>query len=1036
MLQALITFSLRHRLVVIAGSLLMAAAGLWAFRHLSFDAFPDTTPVQVQVNTTAPALGPLEVERQLTFPIEQSLGGLEGLLEVRSLSKFGLSQVTAVFEDGADIYRARQLVTERLATARLPPGVERPELGPVATGLGEVFHYLVTSDEHSLAELRTLHDWEIAPQLRAVTGVAEVNAWGGDERQVHVLLDPRDLQQRDLTLADVVSAIERTNANVGGGAIDAAGETRLVQGIGLLETPQDVADITLTTREGVPLRLGDLGRVVEGRELRRGAVTADGRGEVVLGLGFMLMGHSGDDVTRRLAARLDEVRRTLPAGVTVEPVYQRTDLVDRVLKTVRDNLLEGAALVVAVLFVFMGDLRAGLIVASAIPLSMLFAFDLMSRAGLTGTLMSLGAIDFGLVVDSSVIMVENASHRLSEAPPGRSRLDVVRDAALEVRRPTLFGELIIMVVYLPILLLEGVEGKLFRPMALTVIFALLGSMILSVTLMPALASLLLPNKPPRRTGPGLVMRGLLALYRPLLRAALRYRVALLAGVVAALAGGVHLASRLGAEFVPRLDEGAIAINTVRLAGVSLDESVRYGTQIERALLERFPDEIDRLWTRTGTAEVATDPMGLEVSDVFVTLTPRETWKAARTQDELVGHMQALVSTLPGMRAVFSQPIEMRLNEMVAGVRADLGVKVFGPDYEVLKKKAREVEAVLNTLPGAVDVTTETVTGQPVLEIRVDHQAAARHGVPPSDILATIEAIGGTEVATLYEGQRTFPIAVRLEEHLRTDDEALGRVLVTTPAGAQVPLSALTTLETVEQPGTVQREWARRRVIVQANVRGRDLAGFVAEARAALHQQVALAPGYDLQFGGQFAHYESARQRLTIVVPLALALIFLLLYLTYGRVLDALRVFTGVPTALLGGVVALWLRDMPFSISAGVGFVALTGVSVLGDMVLASTIRQRLDQGLPLREAILGGAERRLRPVLMTSLVAGLGFIPMALSVGPGAEVQRPLATVVIGGVLSSTCLTLLVLPALYSFVGLGRRPAPAASPDEAATEAA
>jgi cobalt-zinc-cadmium resistance protein CzcA len=688
--------------------------------------------------------------------------------------------------------------------------------------------------------------------------------------------------------------------------------------------------------------------------------------------------------------------------------------VDSVLRTVRTNLLEGAILVVAVLFAFLGNLRAGLIVAAAIPLSMLFAFDLMLRAGIAGSLMSLGAIDFGLVVDSSVIMIENSVRRLAEDKTDRSTIEVVREAALEVRKPTMFGELIIMIVYLPVLFLEGVEGKLFRPMALTVIFALIGSMALSLTLMPVLASLLLPRR--MKETDNLLVRWLKRAYRPVLALALRYRWAVLGGALLVLGGATLLATRLGAEFVPKLREGAIVINTVRLAGVSADESIRYGLQIERALLAKFPDEIKRIWSRTGTPEVATDPMGLELTDVFITLTPRERWKRGATQDDLVKAMQQDLSALPGMRMAFMQPIEMRVNEMIAGIRGDVGVKLFGDDLDVLKAKAAEIDRVLRSIPGSADVSTEQITGQPVLQIAVDRAAIGRHGIAARDVLDVVEALGTREVGELSEGERRFPITLRIDDRYRRDPESIGRILVASPGGDRIPLARLAKIAVIEGPNTIHREWAKRRIVIQANVRGRDVSSYVKDAIVAIDREVPLPPGYYVRYGGQFEHLERAQTRLLIVVPIALALIFVLLYFTYGRVIDALRVFTGVPFAAVGGIVALWLRGIPFSIAAGVGFIALSGVSVLGDMVLVSTIQKLLGHGLPVREAIQQAAEQRLRPVLMTALVASFGFVPMALNTGIGAEVQRPLATVVIGGVISSTLLTLLVLPILYDLV--------------------
>ncbi len=1014
MLERIIGWSLAHRLVVVLAWTAIAIAGVLAFARLPIDAFPDTTPVQVQVNIVAPALSPLEIERQATALVEQAISGLPGLVEVRSLSRFGLSQVTVTFEDGTDVWRARQVVAERLQSIDLPPAVERPRLGPVATGLGEVFHYLVRGEGSSLAELRTAQDWIIRPQLVSVPGVAEVNSWGGDERAIHVVVDLVELHKRELSLADVVDSLEANNRNVGGGTVDRAGESSLVQGIGIVSKPSDIELIVIGGQEGVPTRVRDVARVVEGREIRRGAVTADGRGEVVLGLGFMLLGENSHDVTRRLALRLEEIEKSLPAGIEAVPVYERTTVVDQVLRTVRTNLIEGAILVVALLFAFLGNLRGGLIVASAIPLSMLFAFEGMVRAGIAGSLMSLGAIDFGLIVDSSVILVENTVRRLAHDQSDRSRLEIVRDAAVEVRRPTMFGEAIIMIVYLPILALEGIEGKLFRPMAMTVIFALLGSMLLSLTLMPVLASLGLPRRMQEREN--VLMRSLKALYLPVLGAALRARWAVLVLAAAAVGAGALLATRLGTEFVPRLNEGALAINTIRLAGVSVEESVRYGTRIEQALLEAFPDEVQDIWTRTGSAEVSTDPMGLELSDIFVTLTPRGEWKKARTQEDLVARMQALLADFPAMRTVFTQPIEMRVNEMIAGIRADLGVKIFGDDFAVLKTKAAEVQAVLESIPGAAEAYTEQVTGQPMLQVEVDREAIARQAIDVDEVLKVVEALGGIEVGELQEESRRFPIAVRLDDRYRHDTQALRGALVTAANGDRIPLERLARLELVEGPSTINREWGKRRIVVQANVRGRDVGSFVEDAMREIDARVELPAGYYARFGGQFEHFESARDRLFVVVPLALGLILVLLYFTYGRVRDVLRVFTGVPFAAVGGIAALWLRDLPFSISAGVGFVALSGVSVLGDMVLVSTIRQLLDEGVPLERAVPMAAERRLRPVLMTALVASLGFLPMALNTGVGAEVQRPLATVVIGGLASSTLLTLVVLPVLYAIV--------------------
>ena len=1015
MLNAIIDLSLRYRGVVLILTLLLAITGILSFQKLPFDAYPDTTPVQVTVNAVAPALAPLEVERQITFPLEQAISGLAGLQEVRSISKFGFAQITATFDDGTDIYLARQVISERLQAVDLPDGMDRPSLGPVSTGLGEVFQYLVESDSLTPQELRTLHHWVIRPQMMQVPGVAEINTWGGFEKQYHVVFDPALLQKYALSLDDVSQALQRNNTNVGGGILQRGGEAQIVQGIGLLTSADDVASVVLASHDGVPVFVRDVARVEEGHEIRRGANTADGRGESVLGLGFMLMGENSRQVTRRLEQRLDEVQASLPADVNLVPVYSRTKLVDQVLKTVQTNLLEGALLVVAILFIFLGNFRAGLIVALAIPLSMLFAFNAMLRFGVAGSLMSLGAIDFGLVVDSSVIMVENASRRIDESTSDSDIRAIVREAAIEVRKPTLFGELIIAIVYLPILALDGFEGKLFRPMALTVIFALIGSMILSFTLMPVLASMVLKR---RRGGhkDNWLVGAIQKVYQPVLRWALAHRKWVFTIAAVALVGSGLLSTRLGAEFVPRLREQAIVINTVRLAGVSLEESVRYGTHIEQLLLDEYPDEIAHIWTRTGTGEVATDPMGIEVSDVFITLTPRVEWTRGRTQDDLMDAMSHTLEGLPGMRAAFSQPIELRMNEMVAGIRSDVGIKLFGDDFDILREKAAEIERVVEGIQGADDITVEQVTGQPVMRVEIDREAIARFGIPAADVLAIVETLGSRHVGEVVEDQMRFDLVLRLDDRYRDDPSAFKRILIPTPSGQRIPLEQLATINVEEGPSTINREWARRRITVQANVRDRDVRSFVQEVQGAV-AKIDLPEGYYVRYGGQFEHLEKAQNRLMIVVPLALLLIFTLLYITFGRVRDALLIFTGVPFAAVGGVLALWLTGMPFSISAGVGFIAVSGVAVLGQLVLASHAHTLFDRGYDLLSATQEAATTRLRPVLMTGMVAALGFLPMALNTGVGAEVQRPLATVVIGGVLTSMLATLVVLPALYASFG-------------------
>jgi cobalt-zinc-cadmium resistance protein CzcA len=1017
-LNSIIHWSLANRFLVIVGALAFTVLGCYALTRLPIDAFPDVTPVEVQINTVVPSMAPEEVEQQVTFPVEQAISGLKNLQQMRSISKFGLSQVTVVFQDGTDIYFARQLIMERLATVELPDGVQKPQMGPVTTGLGEVLHYVVTSRADDRTYPRTVHDWVIKPAMHTVPGTAEINSWGGYEKQYQVRIDPEKLIKYDLTFSQVVDAVRANNLNVGGGNLDEmGGEMVLVHGLGRTSTVKEIANIVITAKQGVPIRVADVARVQTGNDLRRGAVTADGKGEVVLGLGFMLMGENGHEVTTALKDKLKVIRTTLPQDVAVEKVYDRTELVDQVIDTVRQNLFEGGLLVIVILFIFLGNLRAGLIVALAIPLSMLFAFAGMLRFGIAASLLSLGALDFGLVVDSSVVMVENVVRHLSHGDAlRRPKLEVVRDAAVEVRKPTMFGELIIMIVYLPILTLEGTEGKMFRPMALTVIFALAGSMVLSLTLMPVLSSLLLPRRM-AETEP-LIVRLARRLYAPVLHVVLAHRWVAIGTAVCALAIGVLLARSLGSEFVPRMSEGALVIGIARLPGTSLDESVRYNTRMERMLKESFPGEIEHIWSRSGTAEVATDPMGVELTDMFVALKPRDQWRPEiHSQDELVDRLEDQLKGLPGQTIDISQPIEQRVNEMISGVRADLAIKIFGDDFDVLVEKAGKVEEVLRAINGASDVRTEQVTGQPVLRVRIRQDEVARYGVSARSVLDLIESVGGKPVGEVYEGQLRFPLVVRLPEYFRTSPEAVQSLLLPTPAGERIPLSRLADIKVEQGPSTITREWGQRRITVQCNIRGRDMGSFVAEAQQMVPAAVSLPFRYHFEWGGQFENLQRARTRLLIVVPLALALILVLLYLTYNRVLDAVRVFTGVPFAAVGGVVALWLRGMPFSISAGVGFIALSGVAVLGDMVLVSYVRHLREQGLSLRDAVEQAALTRLRPVLMTALVASLGFLPMAMSTGVGAEVQRPLATVVIGGVISSTLLTLLVLPALYMVFG-------------------
>jgi cobalt-zinc-cadmium resistance protein CzcA len=1006
--------------------MICAALGLISMLYMDVDAFPDTTPVQVQINTTAPALGPEEVEQQITFPIEQVISGLPGLQKLRSVSKFGLSQVVVTFEDDTDIWFARQLVNERLTTVELPPEIQRPTLGPVSTGLGEVFHYVLKMKGRDLAllpdesviplltNLRTLHDWTIKPKLRTVRGVAEINSWGGYEKQYQIRIDPNRLIKYDLTFEQVVEAVEKNNRNVGGGGIRRGREMLLVHGIGRTVNLDQLKGIVITATDGVPIRVEDVADVQIGHEIRRGAVTANGQGEVVLGLGFMLMGENTHFVTRELKNKLEEIKATLPPEIEIETVYDRTELVDHVIETARQNLFEGGLLVVAVLFAFLGNLRAAMIVALAIPLSMLFAFSGMLRFGIAASLLSLGAIDFGMVVDSSVVMVENCVRHIAHGDALRRRkIDVIREAAIEVRKPTMFGELIIMIVYLPILTLEGIEGKLFRPMALTVLFALAGSMILSLTFMPVLASVFLRKNIDEHVP--LVMRIALWFYRPILQFTMHHKAVVLwlaicvVGVVFAM-----IAPHLGAEFVPKLSEGAIVVNVVRLAGTDLDESIRLNTRMEQALLKAFPAEVRHVWSRIGTAEIATDPMGTELTDMFISLKPRDQWTKAKTQAELAAAIDRELRVFPGQRLVFSQPIELRMNEMISGVRSDVGVKLFGDDFDLLVAKAHEIEQVLRSIEGNADVTTEQITGQPVLQVRINQDEIAKYGVPAETVLDLVESMGSMTLGEVVDGQLRFPLIVRLPEKYRNEPDAADQIMLPTPGGERIPLSRLASIEVVEGPSTITREWGQRRITITCNVRDRDMVSFVEEAREKISATVRLPSSrYHVEFGGQFENYESARRRLIIVVPVAISLIFAMLFFTYRNVVDALRVFTGVPLGWVGGVLALWLRGMPFSISAAIGFIAMSGVAVLDDMILVSYIRQLRRKGLERDEAVYLAAITRLRPVLMTTLVASLGFLPMAISTGVGAEVQRPLATVVIGGVISAMVMSLIVIRVLY-----------------------
>jgi cobalt-zinc-cadmium resistance protein CzcA len=1017
MLEKIIAWSLSHRIAVLAGAAVVCLVGWVAVNQLVVDAFPDTTPVQVQINTVAPGMVAEEIERQITFPVELAMGGMPGLEGLRSASMFGLSVVIVTFKDGTDIYFARQLINERLGTVAVPPGVERPEMGPVSTGLGEVFHYLLVPRGMSLTDAKTLQEWTLKPALRSVPGVAEVNAWGGLNKQYQIRVDPALLRKYDLSFDQVVEAVPRNNFNVGGGSIDRSGDAVLVYGVGRTVDIEQIQRIVIASSNGVPIRIRDVGEVVIGHEIRKGAVTYGGEGEVVLGLGFMLMGENSYAVTTRLRDRFEKLLDTLPDGVEAKVVYDRTQLIDRVIATVRQNLLEGGFLVVVILYVLLGNLRAGLVAATAIPLSMMCGFIGMWQAGIAASLLSLGAIDFGIVVDSSVVVIESILEKIGHHPgaTGAARLKLVQEATNAVKKPACFGQLIIMIVYIPILTLEGVEGKMFRPMALTVVFILIGSLVLSLTVVPVLSSIFLPRRMDDHDV--LLVKLLRAIYRPLLRGCLAARGTLALAAVVILGITVLRAASLGTEFVPKLSEGDIVLGIIRAPGTSIEESCRMNMRIEKALLEEFPAEIAHVWSRTGTPEVATDAGAIEATDMFIALKPRSEWKRARTQAALVEVMNKVVEGIPGQIIWFTQPIEQRINEMVSGVRADIAVKVFGDDLDALVQKANEVAAVLRSVPGGADVAVEQVAGQPILKIVVKQEEIARYGISAQAVLDIVESVGGKAVGQIVEGQLRFPIVVRLPESLRAGPESLAAIPIRGPQGESVPLERIASIETVLGPKFVTREWSERRTVVQCNVRGRDVGGFVADAQAQIADRVELPAGkFRLEWGGQFENMQRAQKRLTIVVPLALLLIIALLYLTYRNVADTLLLFVSVPFACVGGIWALAFREMPLSISAAVGFITLSGVSVLSGMVVASALRERLARGTARDVAIEETSTSCLRTIIMTALVASLGFIPMAISEGTGAEVQRPLATVVIGGVITSTLFTLFILPALYRLI--------------------
>jgi cobalt-zinc-cadmium resistance protein CzcA len=1013
MLQKLFELSLQNRALTVVFALLMVGVGIQSMARLPIDAVPDVTPNQVQVLTTAPALSPLEIEKFVTFPVEAAMSGIPGLVQIRSISRFGLSAVTLYFEEGKDIYSCRQLVLERLPQAReaIPQGFGNPEMGPISTGLGEIYQFEVRGPGTSLMDLRSILDWDISPRLKSVPGVVEINTFGGELKTYEVQLEPERLVQYGVSLEELFEAIEQNNSNSGGGYIVHNQEQVLVRGEGLVETTDDIANIVVKTRQsGTPVYVGNLGTVALAPMIRQGAVTRDGRGEAVTGVVMMLIGANSREVARAVDERIGEIRKTLPHGVTIDTYYNRTELVNQTIGTVARNLAEGAVLVIAVLLLLLGNFRGGLIVASAIPLSMLIAFTGMHLAGISGNLMSLGAIDFGLIVDGSVLMIENIVRKLSEHDSrSKPRQEVLFEAGREVVRPIFFAVAIIVIVYLPMLALTGVEGKMFRPMAITVIFALTASLVLSLTLMPVLASFALKATREDETW---IVRSMKRLYRPVLERAIGSP-----RITAALAGAIFvvvaaLGLLLGAEFIPRLDEGSLSIQAARLPSVALEDSLKSTTAIE-TVLKRFP-EVITVVSKTGRAEIATDPEGVETSDILVMLKPRDEWTSAKTKPELIGKFdEALAREIPGNVISYSQPIELRVQELIAGVRSDVAILLYGEDLEVLRRKADELTRVIAKIPGAADTKAEQIAGLPMLRVVVDRTKLARYGINAEAVLDAIAAVGGRHVGEVLEGARRYDLQVRIHAADRDDLDKIGDLQVAGPTGQLIPIAQLATIRSEVGPNRIGRVNLQRRIAVETNVRGRDLAGFVAEAQKTVNNDVTLPPGYRIEWGGQFENFQRASRRLLLVVPLALSLIFLLLYMMFGALRPAVLIFLNVPFAASGGIVALLIRGMPFSISAGVGFIALAGVAVMNGVVLVSYMIDQQKLGLAPEAAALKAGVERMRAMVMAPLVAALGFVPMALSTSAGAEVQQPLATVVIGGLLPATVLTLVVVPALY-----------------------
>jgi cobalt-zinc-cadmium resistance protein CzcA len=1015
MLAGLIEFSLKNRFLILCLAGLVAFLGGWTALHLPIDAVPDMTNVQVTVVTEAGSLSPVEVERYITNPVEMALGGLPHLEELRSISRFGISVVTVVFKEGTDLYRARQLVNERLpqTTATIPAGYGQPQLGPLTTALGEILQFEVRSSnpEHNSMFLRSLLEWDIAPRLRGVSGVTEINSHGGYYKSYEVSPNPDKLQSLDISLAELFSVLEENNLTTGGGYVVHNNEQRFIRGQAMLRNIADIENVVIRKSEnGSPILIRDVATVQYAPLTRQGSVTRDGRGEIVTGMVMMLIGENSRVVVGNAKERLAEIQKTLPPGVEIEIIYDRAELINRTLSTVVTNLVEGGTLVIIVLLVMLGSLRAGIITALAIPLAMLFATNLMFALGITASLMSLGAIDFGLIVDSSVIMVENCIHRLSHPPEGKSRFQIIFDACMEVRKPTMFGELIIAIVYVPILALQGTEGKLFRPMALTVLFALAGSLVLSMTLMPVLAYLGLPKRPSSEDV--WFVRQVKRIYSPLVNWTISNPWPTVAIAVIVFLASLPIGARLGAEFMPRLDEGDLLIEVNRLPSAALEDALAMTTRIEKILLTF--DEVRTVFCKTGRPEIANDVMGVQQTDVWVLLKPPAEWPAKKTREELIKEIDdQLREKVPGATFGFTQPIEMRVDELVAGVKADVAVLLYGDDLKVLQRNAKEIEDLLGSIPGAADVKADYQADLATLTIQPKPEALARYGIDAKQVMDVVTAIGGKPVGRIYEGRANYPIVVRIPEDWRLKIPLLEQLPVATNHNRLIPLSELASFEIGETPPSVEHESNRRRTFVSVNVRGRDVASFVKEAQRKVAADIQLPPGYEIRWGGDFENLQSASLRLMIITPVVLLLIFLLLLTSFGSASLASLISLAVPIAASGGVFTLALRGMPFSISAGVGFIALFGVAVLNGLVWVSAAENFRLSGMSLDRAARETAMVRLRPILMTALVASLGFIPMALSTSAGSEIQRPLASVVIGGLITSTLLTTLVVPAIY-----------------------